>query len=596
MQPLDTAKSMTCESGTEASDSMDKRRASKVDILLYILSGGTIISLVVCIGLLSWVPPVSRDALTHHLLVPKIYLQHGKMVELPHIGFSYYPMNLDLLYILPLYFGNDILPKFIHFTFGLLTAGLIFGFLKKRFNVTYALLGVLMFLSMPVIIKLSTTVYVDLGLVFFTTAALFHLIKWHESRYVTKYLLVSAVFCGLALGTKYNGLVTFFILSVFVPVVYLRSHPKGSAAQGRAVGWAVAYALVALLIFSPWMIRNVYWTGNPVFPLYNRIFRTASAATQKPLPAEVRQEIEARTGDWNHIAVRRIVYKESWGEIALVPLRIFFQGKDDDPKYFDGKLNPFLLLLPIFAFFPRRKDLPIGHFERKLLLYFVLLFLLISFLRTSIRIRYIVPVLPALIILSVAGFHNLVGILKTVRTPLAVRCGTTIAATIVLLLFGMNTIYLVDQFKLVDPFSYLSGKLDRETYITRFRSEYPVMKYANIHLTGGSKILGLYLGNRRYYCDRDIISGEDILTRAVLLASGVDEVRQSLVDRGFTHVMANLDLVRQWVATLNGRERSIAVGFINQCLKALDTNRSYVLYELKSLPVDNQNIVVETHG
>jgi hypothetical protein len=76
----------------------------------------------------------------------------------------------------------------------------------------------------------------------------------------------------------------------------------------------------------------------------------------------------------------------------------------------------------------------------------------------------------------------------------------------------------------------------------------------------------------------------------------VDEVRQSLVDRGFTHVMANLDLVRQWVATLNGRERVIAVGFINQCLKALDTNRSYVLYELKSLPADNQDIVLESHG
>jgi len=54
--------------------------------------------------------------------------------------------------------------------------------------------------------------------------------------------------------------------------------------------------------------------------------------------------------------------------------------------------------------------------------------------------------------------------------------------------------------------------------------------------------------------------------------------------------------VKQWVTTLNGRERGIAVGFINQCLKALDKNRSYVLYELKSLPVDNQNIVVETHG
>ena len=107
---------------------------SKTDAFLNFLLGGLLVALVVCIGILSWVPPVSRDALTHHLLVPKIYLQFGKIVELPHIGFSYYPMNLDLLYILPLYFGNDILPKFIHFTFGLLTAGLLFRFLKRRFG------------------------------------------------------------------------------------------------------------------------------------------------------------------------------------------------------------------------------------------------------------------------------------------------------------------------------------------------------------------------------------------------------------------------------------------------------------------------------
>ena len=60
--------------------------------------------------------------------------------------------------------------------------------------------------------------------------------------------------------------------------------------------------------------------------------------------------------------------------------------------------------------------------------------------------------------------------------------------------------------------------------------------------------------------------------------------------------MGNLDLVRQWVATLNGRERVIAVGFINQCLKALNKNGSYVLYELKSLPADHLNSRVESHG
>ena len=554
---------------------------SKTDAFLNFLLGGLLVALVVCIGILSWVPPVSRDALTHHLLVPKIYLQFGKIVELPDIGFSYYPMNLDLLYILPLYFGNDILPKFIHFTFGLLTAGLLFTFLKKRLGVTYALFGVLMFLSTPVVIKLSTTVYVDLGLVFFTTASLLYLIKWHESHFAAKYLLLSGVLCGLALGTKYNGLVTFFLLSVFVPVVYLRSHPKGAAIQGRAVGWAVTYSLVSLLFFSPWMIRNVYWTGNPVFPLYNRIFSTASAAPQKPLPAEVRQEIEARTGVWNHVAVRRIVFKESWGEIALIPVRIFFQGKDDDPKYFDGKLSPFLLFLPVFAFVPRRREHSVEDFVKNLLLAFVLLFLLISFLRISIRIRYIVPALPALIILSTIGLNNVMRAISTWQHPVQRKFGTTLVSIALFVLFSMNTTYVVTQFRDVDPFSYLSGRVGREEYITRFRPEYPVMKFANVHLANNDKILGLYLGNRQYYCDREIIFGEDFLTRSVILTSSAEDLLNVLTNRGFTHVMVHLDLMKQWVGTLNERERAVFAKFFNRYLLVLDKNLPYVLFELK---------------
>ena len=77
--------------------------------------------LVVSIVILSCVPPVSKDALVHHLAVPKLYLKHGGMYEIPFMPFSYYPMNLDLIYLIPLYFGNDILPKFIHFSFALLT-------------------------------------------------------------------------------------------------------------------------------------------------------------------------------------------------------------------------------------------------------------------------------------------------------------------------------------------------------------------------------------------------------------------------------------------------------------------------------------------
>ncbi len=123
--------------------------------------------LICSIGILAWVPPVSRDALTHHLAVPKLYLQHGAIYEIPSIVFSYYPMNLDLLYLIPLYFENDIAPKYIHFLFALLTAGLIFSYLRKRLGADWGFFGALFFLSLPIIVKLSITVYVDLGLVFF---------------------------------------------------------------------------------------------------------------------------------------------------------------------------------------------------------------------------------------------------------------------------------------------------------------------------------------------------------------------------------------------------------------------------------------------
>ena len=552
------------------------------ETILKILLVFTTIVLVVIIVLLASVPPVSRDALTHHLVVPKLYLQHGKMVELPVIPFSYYPMNLDLLYIVPLYFGNDIVPKFIHFLFALMTAGLLFGFLKKRLGTLYAMIGSLMFLSTPVIVKLSTTVYVDLGLVFFSTAALIYLLKWNEAGFSIRYLFLSSAFCGLALGTKYNGMVTFFLLTLFVPFIYLRFLPERNRLQGKAAGYAALYALTGLLVFSPWMIRNVYWTGNPIFPLYNKIFSTQSATEQSPIPEDLQQEVRQRTGDWNHFAIRRIIFKESWAEIATIPIRIFFQGQDDKPKYFDGKLNPFFLFLPLFAFFPRREVTSQAKREKNLLLSFIILFLLISFFRTSIRIRYIVPVLPALIILTTVGLSNVMRVINTWPHQVQKKIGTAVVSIALLGLFGMNTAYVVNQFQIVDPFSYLSGRVGREEYITRFRPEYPVMKYANVNLSSKDKILGLYLGNRRYYCDREIVFGEDFLTRSVIVTSSAEELLNVLINRGFTHVMVHLDLMKQWLGTLNDRERVEFTEFFNRYLRVIDKNLPYVLFELQN--------------
>lgn len=305
--------------------------------------------LILIISLLSLVPPVSKDALVHHLAVPKLYLNNGGIYEIPFMEFSYYPMNLDLLYMVPLYLGNDIIPKFIHFTFALLTAWLIFVYLNRKINKIFALLGAILFLSIPVIVKLSTTVYVDLGEIFFSFASLLLILEWVKNRFKVKYLLYSGILCGLALGTKYNGLVTLLVLTLIVSFIYSRVNRNKKNLLIKSAVNCILFIFISLLVFSPWMIRNYNWKGNPIYPLYNNIFNPPDESIL--VEGEDRPEENEIKQNRGFFTYRSLIYGESGVEIALLPLRIFFQGKDGDPQYFDGKLNPLLLIFSFFCFF-----------------------------------------------------------------------------------------------------------------------------------------------------------------------------------------------------------------------------------------------------
>ena len=85
-------------------------------------------------SIMNLTPPISRDALIHHLAVPKLWLRHGGFYETAWANYSYYQMYINLLYLPCLYIKNDIAPKFIHLGFGLGTGGLIYAYLHQRFD------------------------------------------------------------------------------------------------------------------------------------------------------------------------------------------------------------------------------------------------------------------------------------------------------------------------------------------------------------------------------------------------------------------------------------------------------------------------------
>lgn len=557
---------------------------SKLNIFLVL---GLII-LAVSIILLASVPPISRDALTHHLFVPKLYIKNGGIYEIPNIPFSYYPMNLDLLYMIPLYFGNDIIPKYIHLFFALLTTLIVHGYLKKRTNHGYALLGSLFFLSIPIIVKLSITAYVDLGLMFFTTASLLLLFRWLNSGYSFRYLFLAGICCGLAAGTKYNGLISLFLLPLFIPVLYIRSiKNQVNGTSRKALGYSMLFVFAALLAFSPWIVRNYSWTGNPIYPLYNSFFEELSYKTifeEQPGIKSLSDRIEQTPSESNSVFVsRKLLYNETGWQALLLPVRFFFEGQDDNPQYFDGKLNPFLLILPFFAFL-RKSSTHSQQIEKHTWLAFAVFFFFFTFFQEVLRIRYIVCIIPPLVILSIFGLQNIFWAFSLKLSKLKSWVPMVINVAIASAMLSYNTEYIFHQFQKTQPFSYLQGTISRDQYISQFRPEYQIIQYANAYLKPGSTVLCLFLGYRGYYMNFEPLferpNRDGLFSEITKSASDKDMVKNELLHRNLTHILIRNDLTQNWYQSLNETEQALITSFFQSNTQKLSSIEGYSFFRI----------------
>ena len=318
-------------------------------------------------------------------------------------------------------------------------------------DTNWGLWGVLLFLSIPIIIKLSITVYVDLGLIFFSTAALLGILKWIETDFKVKYLLLAGACCGLVMGTKYNGLIVFFLLTLFVPFIYSHFKSKVPNAQIKAIGIRLVFALTAMAVFSPWMVRNYIWTKNPIYPLYNNYFNVQM--DPKCVISSKNQEfVQSTEGKiaFGRFACRKFAYGEKWWETASLPIRIFFQGKDNDFQFFDGKLSILLLLLPLFSFVSIAGRIDSYKHEKKILASFSVLFILFAIFSSVVRIRYLAPVVPCLVILSVYGLKNITFLLWNTRfksIKKEITCGFW--ALLLICFAWFHGGYVLEQFKYI---------------------------------------------------------------------------------------------------------------------------------------------------
>ncbi len=211
---------------------------------------------------LALLPPSDWDGLFYHLKGPKLYLAAAQIqsgIDIPHLNF---PSLFEMLFMLAMALRSDVTAVLLHFTCVFLLSGLVYA-IARYIQPGQGWTAVLFLFSMPMLLKLGSWAYNDLALAFYQIGALYALLRWQQAQQ-RQWLILSGLFCGLAMGLKYTSFVSPLVLAALIA---RESRPyRARQTWTQLVQHLLLFALPALLVALPWYVKNFVFTGNPTYP------------------------------------------------------------------------------------------------------------------------------------------------------------------------------------------------------------------------------------------------------------------------------------------------------------------------------------------
>lgn len=288
-------------------------------------------------------PPHNWDPLTYHLAAPQHFLLSGHIALLPDIEFASLPLTIEVLYGIGLAFGSPASAQLLHVAFaGLVGAG-TWALTRRWFDRPTAWLSLAVFLGTPLVAMWARLADIDLGLACFVLLMIAAALRAHptaqglSSQQAHRWLGLAGVFAGLALGSKYQALGAVAPLGLAVFVDSWRC--AGNSGRWRtALANASIFGFVALLVASPWYLKNWLLLGNPIWPL----IAGGEGFSLRKL------DLMNYFGRGMALSPRTLL-----GYLAL-PLRVYTRGDFEQPL---TTLSPLYVLLPALVILPRRREL-----------------------------------------------------------------------------------------------------------------------------------------------------------------------------------------------------------------------------------------------
>jgi 4-amino-4-deoxy-L-arabinose transferase-like glycosyltransferase len=445
-------------------------------------------------------PAWDYDGLMYHLPGPAIFLANHRIQPNLDIWYANGPFAVEMLFTFGLAHGDAIFAKLIHYAFGWLYVAAAVMAAKRWLGEREAWLSSVVLLGMPTLPIWAAFAYVDLGWASFEFLGVCAAVRWWQTR-SERWLILAGLLTGVAMGTKYTGLAGFAALACLVALLSWR---QGLAHLLRS---SSIFAGIALLIASPWYLKNWLWFGNPVYPLY----------------------FGGPGWDAERLSVY-MAYLRSFGagrdlsDWLLLPWNIYARNAQ-----FGAVMNQIdvpSLLFPVLLFYPLRR----GPKPITLLLGFAAGRSILWALGSQ-QTRFLLPVFPALALATGHLIHRLIRPGPR-RMPWHIFLPSLAVA-----LSGLTLFYqLVVLFK-VAPHLPAAGWESSHQFLMRIVRDYPAVDFVNRNLPDDSRVLQLGDG-RTFYCPTKCVPDPDHFRWAAQInrSSSAAELASWMRGQGFTHL------------------------------------------------------------
>ena len=438
-------------------------------------------------------PQIFYDSLVYHLALPDLYLRHGRIFPTPFYVYSGIPFGTEMLYLwlLPLD-SSGSLCQLLHWSLGLLTAGSIVTTGRRLRSTRAGLWGAALFYTNPMVLMSGRWAGVELSSAFYLALTLWAMVMLGRGDEFV-WTIVTGIFAGFALGTKYQMIVLLPAMAVFL------RYAGGRRPGGRSTLWILS---IAVAVAAPWGLKNIYFYGNPVYPFLARFFSHAGIIESgTPMAASL---------------------NTSWRDFAG---QIWSYSFNPDA---DNLLSlVYLISIPLLAFFRPPRS------ARPLLMFAAAMWLPLNVI--SSFSRYNIPLLAPL---SLALGLSLFSFPGTVRTLAQAAYG---------LIFCYCGLAAYNTAGMENFWRALKSPQAADQYLSRGQPGYPnpsyaAFQWANTHLPAQAKLL-LVCDERGFYLERDRFPAGFYAQQPLLYftrtSASSEELYRKLREENVTHLFIN---------------------------------------------------------